>query len=162
MLQGLFLCVDVEGGRSRGIGLVKEERSYLTRKLLPGVWARQGIVSLPEVQVRSGAELSGGPLSSSLKAVGAGQGLPKPVRQQLDPQVHPRDWAAFFRIIPALFHPLPPTSPTLGADTLDRPLAISAHLRPDQSDRTVGPVNQLLGHPIQEVRVTLALCQKHF
>ena len=60
-----FLCVDVEGGRPRGVGLVKEARSCLTMKPLPSVWARQGAISLLEVQVRSSAELDKGPLSSS-------------------------------------------------------------------------------------------------
>lgn len=61
----MFLCVDMEGGRPKGVGLVKEVRSCLTLKPLPGVWARQGAVSLLEIQVRSSAEFSEGPLSFS-------------------------------------------------------------------------------------------------
>lgn len=126
MPQGLFLRVDVEGGRSRGVGLVKEERSYLTRKLLPGVWARQGIVSLLEGRVRSGAELSGGPLSSSLRRWGLARDCHSPTLKSIletGPQ-HPHGlllpssgWLA------ALVHPLPPLPCPLGADTRDRPLA---------------------------------------
>lgn len=57
-LWGLFLNVDTEGGRPRGVWLAKEERSFLTRKPLLGVWSRLETVSLLEGQVRSGAEFN--------------------------------------------------------------------------------------------------------
>lgn len=63
MPWGLFLSMDMKGGRPRGHRLMKEERSLLTRKPLPGVWARLETVSPLEGQVRSGAELNEGLLS---------------------------------------------------------------------------------------------------
>ena len=65
-LWGLFLSVDTEGGRPRGVRLPKEERSFLTRKPLLGVWSRLETVSLLEGQVRSGAEFNEGSLHFTL------------------------------------------------------------------------------------------------
>lgn len=73
-----------------GIRRGKEERSLLTNKPLCGIWTKLGVVSFLEVQVRSGAQLTRGllsstPLWSSSKEVGAGQGVSQPPREQPDP-----------------------------------------------------------------------------
>lgn len=63
------------GRRQARAVLAKEERSYLTRKALPGVCAGQGIVLLLEVQVSSGAELNEGHPAPPRRRWGAGQQL---------------------------------------------------------------------------------------
>lgn len=58
--------MDMEGGRPRGgIRPGKEERSLPTNKPLCGIWTKLGVVSFLEVQVRSGAQLTRGLLSST-------------------------------------------------------------------------------------------------
>lgn len=170
---GSFLGVDVEGGTPWGVGLAKEERSLLIRKPLCAVWANLKTVSFLDIKVGSGATLDKDPLSSTLTVIlpergGVPARVSQSLREQPDPQVPLRDWLHVHTCLCclasgtflALFHPLPPPSPhSLATDTLTVPFVSPAR---SLGGCTVGPVSQLLGHLTQEVRVALALCQRHF
>lgn len=116
--------------RAQGHWVVEEGRSFLTRRPLPGAWARLQAVCLLEGQVRPGVEVGEGSLHAHsgpfLRGWGTGQGVSEPLLQHPHVLLLPCFWN-----LPGSVPSSAPHLPSpLVFDTPDRPLSIPTHLQP--------------------------------